>query len=43
VYAGVGWVLLEVADVAFPRLGLPDWTEGLFLLRADLVTSTELL
>ena len=43
VYAGVGWVLLEVADVAFPRLGLPDWAEGLFLLRVDLVTSTELL
>jgi TolB-like protein/Flp pilus assembly protein TadD len=31
VYAGVGWVLLEVADVAFPRLGLPDWTVNLIL------------
>jgi TolB-like protein/thioredoxin-like negative regulator of GroEL len=26
VYAGVGWVLLEAADVVLPRLGLPDWT-----------------
>jgi hypothetical protein len=32
VYAGVGWVLLEVADVAFPRLGLPDWTVNLALV-----------
>jgi hypothetical protein len=31
VYAGVGWVLLEVADVAFPRRGLPDWTVNLVL------------
>jgi adenylate cyclase len=31
VYAGVGWVLLEFADVAFPRLGLPDWTVNLVL------------
>ncbi len=31
VYAGVGWVLLEVADVAFPRLGLPDWTVNFVL------------
>jgi hypothetical protein len=31
VYAGVGWVLLEVADVAFPRLGLPDWTVNMVL------------
>jgi TolB-like protein/Tfp pilus assembly protein PilF len=31
VYAGVSWVLLEVADVAFPRLGLPDWTVNLVL------------
>ena len=30
-YAGVGWVLLEFADVAFPRLGLPDWTVNLVL------------
>ena len=31
VYAGVGWVLLEFADVAFPRLGLPDWTVNFVL------------
>ena len=31
VYAGVSWVLLEVADVAFPRLGLPDWTVNFVL------------
>ena len=31
VYAGVGWVLLEVADVASPRLGLPDWTVNFVL------------
>jgi adenylate cyclase len=30
-YAGVGWVLLEFADVAFPRLGLPDWTVNFVL------------
>ncbi len=26
VYATVGWVMLEAADVVLPRLGLPDWT-----------------
>jgi len=26
VYAAVGWMLLEAADVVLPRLGLPDWT-----------------
>ncbi|NCF17348.1 MAG: hypothetical protein GWP63_03840 [Haliea sp.] len=26
VYAGVGWLILEAADVILPRLGLPDWT-----------------
>jgi adenylate cyclase len=31
VYATVGWVLLEFADVAFPRLGLPDWTVNFVL------------
>jgi adenylate cyclase len=31
VYSGVGWVLLEAADVVFPRLGLPDWTVNLVL------------
>ena len=30
-YAAVGWVLLEFADVAFPRLGLPDWTVNFVL------------
>jgi adenylate cyclase len=29
VYAGVSWVLLEMADVVFPRFGLPDWTLNL--------------
>jgi TolB-like protein/cytochrome c-type biogenesis protein CcmH/NrfG len=31
VYAGVGWVLLEAADVILPRLGLPDWTVNVVL------------
>jgi TolB-like protein len=31
VYAGVGWVLLEAADVVLPRLGLPDWTVNFVL------------
>ncbi len=26
VYAAVAWVVIEVADTIFPRLGLPDWT-----------------
>jgi TolB-like protein len=34
VYAGVSWVLLEFADVAFPRLGLPDWTVNFVLALA---------
>jgi TolB-like protein len=25
-YLVVGWLLIEVADTVFPRLGLPDWT-----------------
>lgn len=25
-YAVVGWLLIEVSDTVFPRLGLPDWT-----------------
>lgn len=25
-YAVVGWLLVEVSDTIFPRLGLPDWT-----------------
>jgi len=31
VYAGVGWALLEAADVVLPRLGLPDWTVNFVL------------
>ena len=30
-YAAVGWMLLEAADVVFPRLGLPDWAVNLVL------------
>src|SRR5687767_2172842 len=26
IYFGVAWTLLQVADLAFPRLGFPDWT-----------------
>ena len=25
-YAAVAWLLIEVSDTVFPRLGLPDWT-----------------
>jgi TolB-like protein/Flp pilus assembly protein TadD len=25
-YLVVGWLMIEVADTVFPRLGLPDWT-----------------
>lgn len=32
VYGAVGWLLFEVADGAFPRLGLPDWTVTLVLV-----------
>jgi TolB-like protein len=31
VYAGVGWALLEAADVVLPRLALPDWTVNVVL------------
>ena len=31
VYAAVGWMLLEAADVVLPRLGLPDWTVNVVL------------
>jgi TolB-like protein len=31
VYAAVGWMLLEAADVILPRLGLPDWTVNFVL------------
>lgn len=31
-YALVGWVLMQVAAVAFPPLGLPDWTQTLVVV-----------
>lgn len=31
VYAGIAWAVLQIADLAFPRLGLPDWTVTLTL------------
>jgi TolB-like protein/Flp pilus assembly protein TadD len=31
VYAAVGWMLLEAADVVLPRLGLPDWAVNFVL------------
>lgn len=31
-YLAAGWVLFEVADGTFPRLGLPDWTVTLVLV-----------
>jgi TolB-like protein len=31
VYAGVGWALLEAADLVLPRLALPDWTVNVVL------------
>jgi len=31
VYAAVGWMLLEAADVVLPRLGLPDWAVNVVL------------
>ena len=30
-YATAAWVLLEGADIVFPRLGLEDWTVNLVL------------
>jgi TolB-like protein len=30
-YLVVGWLLIEVADTVFPRLGLPDWTVTLVI------------
>jgi TolB-like protein/dienelactone hydrolase len=26
IYAGAAWGLLQIADIIFPRLGLPDWS-----------------
>lgn len=31
IYLGVAWTLLQVADLAFPRLGVPDWTVTVLL------------
>ena len=31
VYAAVGWMLLEAADVVLPRLGFPDWSVNVVL------------
>jgi TolB-like protein/tetratricopeptide (TPR) repeat protein len=34
VYAAVAWVIVEVADVTFPRLQLPDWAPTLVVAMA---------
>jgi TolB-like protein/Tfp pilus assembly protein PilF len=34
VYAAAAWVVLQFADMAFPRIGLPDWTITLALAMA---------
>lgn len=26
IYAAIAWFILQFADIAFPRMGLPDWT-----------------
>ena len=31
-YAVVGWLLMQVADVAFPALLLPDWILRAFII-----------
>lgn len=31
IYAGTAFIMLEAADIIFPRLGLPDWTVTLVL------------
>ena len=31
-YAIVSWLIVQVVDIAFPRLGLPDWTITLVLV-----------
>ena len=33
-YAVVSWLILQVIDLAFPRLGFPDWTITLILILA---------
>jgi hypothetical protein len=35
-YAVVAWLLIEVADTIFPRLGLPDWTGDVRHCRGEL-------
>jgi adenylate cyclase len=34
VYAGVAWLLLQLVDVIFPPLGLPEWSIPLVLVIA---------
>lgn len=36
VYGAVAFVILQVADLAFPRLGMPEWTVTLVLMLAIL-------
>ena len=36
IYAGLAWLVLQFADIAFPRLGLPDWTITFVLVIAAL-------
>jgi TolB-like protein len=36
VYSAAAWMLLEVADLISPRLGLPEWTVSLVLLLSAL-------
>ena len=36
VYAGIAWAVLQIADLVFPRLGLPDWTVTLALAIAGI-------
>jgi adenylate cyclase len=36
IYAAAGWVLLQIADIVFPRLGLPEQTVNYVLLLAAL-------
>ena len=36
IYAAAGWVLLQIADIVFPRFGLPEQTVNYVLLLAAL-------
>lgn len=38
-YAVVAWLLIEVSDTIFPRLGLPDWTVTLVIAVARCMPS----